>query len=276
MSSAVHSGFELDGEPSKLKPMLRDLWASRKLLRMLAKKTFLVQYRRASLGMLWAIGLPLIQALVMVAVIGRIVRFDTSGAPFSAYVLAAIVPWTFFMTAIQASTTSIVEGSSLATKVYFPRAIFPIVMVLAGVRGLVPGLAIMLGVAAILGASMGVAALMIIPATLLMLTLATGFSLVFAALHVYFRDMRFIVSAATLPWFWASGVFYPVTVFKSFRRWIELNPAVGMLELFRSSIDAATPGWERSAVITAIWAVALMLLALPLYRRYDRVFVDLL
>ncbi len=275
MNATARTGFLLDGEPSKLRPMFRALWESRTLMRLLARKTFLVQYRRATFGLLWSIGLPLVQALVMALVMSRIVRFET-GAPYSVFVLSGVVPWTFFMQAVNTSTTSIVEGSSLATKVYFPRAVLPIVMILAGARGFAPAVAIMLVAAAILDATIGIAILYIIPAIALLFLLATGFGLVFAALHVYFRDMRFIVAAATIPWLWASGIFYPVDIFKSLRPWMELNPGIGMLQLFRASIGAAVPGWERSVVIAAIWGVALIAMALPLYRRYDRVFVDLL
>lgn len=275
MNTTVGKGFELRGQPSRLGPMLLELWNSRTLMRLLAKKAFLVQYRRASLGVLWAVGLPLIQALVMSLVIGRIIRFDT-GVPYSAFVLSGIVPWTFFQNAVTSATTSIVDGSGIATKVYFPRAILPIVTVWAGLRGLIPGLAIMLGLAAIFQGSLGIDVLLIVPAALLMLLLATGFGLVLAALHVYFRDTRFIVTASALPWFWLSGIFYPLTVFKSLRPWVELNPAVGMLQVFRASVGAVSPGWERPVVITIIWVIALAMIALPLYRRYDRVFVDLL
>lgn len=275
MSTSAQVGFELRGQASKLRPMLRELWASRAVVRLLAKKAFLVQYRRASLGVLWAIGLPLVQAVMMAAVIGRIIRFNT-GLPYSIFVLSGIVPWTFFMASTSASTVSIVEGSTLATKVYFPRATFPIVTVWSGLRGFVPAVGILIGAAAILGAPLGLDLLLILPGMLLMVTLTMGFSLVLAALQVYFRDMRFIVAAITLPWFWGSGIFYPTTIFKSLRSWVELNPAIGMLGVFRASLGGAAPGWGRAALISAAWAVALIMVSLPIYRRYDRVFVDLL
>lgn len=276
MSTTAKAGFELRGESSKLGPMLRELWADRTLIRLLAKKSFLVQYRRASLGILWAVGLPLVQALVMAVVMGRFVRFST-GVRYPVFVLSGIVPWSFFMASITTSTVSIVEGSGLATKVYFPRAIFPIVMVWTGTRGLVPSLGILIGFAAGFKAPLGLHLLLLIPGVILMLTLAVGFALVFAALHVYFRDMKFIVAASTIPWFWGSGIFYPIgTLFKSVRHWFELNPAVGMLQLFRSAFGGGATGGTRSVVISIIWAIGLIAIALPLYRRYDRVFVDLL
>lgn len=276
MNATAQSGYVLDGEPSKLVPMFRSLWASRVLIRLLARKSFLVQYRRASLGLLWSIGLPMVQAAVMSFIIGRIARFDTDPVPFAAFVLTGVVPWTFFLSAVTNATTSIVDGSTIATKIYFPRAILPIVTVLAGIRGLVPALVVGVSAAAILGAPIGLSLLWLFPAMAMLFLLATGFAMILAGMYVYFRDMRFIVAAGTIPWAWASGIFYPLSVLGPFRQWVELNPAVGMLQLFRLSVGHSPPGWERAAGITVIWVVVLIAASLPLYRRYDRVFVDLL
>jgi len=88
--------------------------------------------------------------------------------------------------------------------------------------------------------------------------------------------MRYIVQAALLPWFWASGVIFPLSALGSWKKYFELNPVVGMLELFRASLSAAPTDYLRPVLISVVWVIVLWLAALPLYRRYDRVFVDLL
>ena len=275
MSARTEVGFELKGERSELGPLLADLWRSRVLTRLLAKREFLVNYRRASFGVLWAIGLPLFQGVVIGLTLSRVIRFHTPGG-YALFVFAGILPWTFFNGVLTGATNSIVIGSELATRVYFPRAVLPIVTVLAGLRGFIPSIPILIALAAIFKAPLGVHLILLIPATLLMVALTMGFSLVFAALQVYFRDMRFIVAATTLPWFWASGAIFPLDKLHSIRHWIELNPAVGMIEFFRASLGTASAGWGRSVWICAAWSVGLIVLSLPLYMRYDRVFVDLL
>ena len=275
MSTAIQPGIELRGERTPISRLLRDLWRSRELMRTLARKDFYVRFRRASFGMLWAIGLPLVQAVVLAVIFSRIVRFET-GVPYTVFVLSGVLPWTFFSTAVNAGTMAIVEGSELATKIYFPRAVLPIVSVWSGFYGYVPALVILLGLAAVLGASLGPELLLMFPATLLLLTLCTGFALVLAGLQVYFRDMRYVVTAALLPWFWASGVIYPLDVLGTLGKWLELNPAVGMIDFYRASLGGAQPGWGSRALIAAGWAIVLHAVALPMYCRRDRVFVDLL
>lgn len=272
----VEQGFELRGETGRLSTLVREIWRSRELIVMLARKDFFVRYRRASLGLIWAIGLPLIQAIVFGVVLSQFVRFETS-IRYPVFVFTGVLPWTFFSAAVGSAVTSIVEGNALATKIYFPRPILPIVTVLSGFYGLIPGVVIMGVMAGLLGAPMGPALVLIVPAIALLLLLATGFSLVFAMLQVYARDMKHIVGAIMLPWFWGSGIFYPLTVLSpTFRRYLLINPAVGMIQLFRASIGAASPGWTTAVWWSLGWVVVLFGLAALLYRRFDRVCVDLL
>ena len=272
----VEQGFELRGERGRVSTLIRDIWHSRELIVMLARKDFFVRYRRASLGLVWAIGLPLIQAIVFGVVLSQFVRFKTA-IPYAAFVFTGVLPWTFFSGAVSAAVTSVVEGNALATKIYFPRPVLPIVTVVSGFFGLIPGVVIMGGMALIVGADFGPEILLLIPAIALLMALATGFSLVFSILQVYARDIKHIVSAIMLPWFWGSGIFYPLDkLSKTFRRYLEVNPAVGMIQLLRASVGAATPGWETALWWSLGWTTVLFVLAAFLFRRYDRVCVDLL
>ena len=272
----VEQGFELRGERSRLSTLIRDLWRSRELVIMLARKDFFVRYRRASLGIIWAIGLPLIQASVFAFVLSQFARFETP-IPFAVFVFSGVLPWSFFNNAVTMGTTSVIDGSALATKIYFPRAVLPLVTVFSGFYGLIIGIVVMVGMAGAFGAPLGLPLLLLVPAMMLLVLLASGFALILGALQVYFRDIKHVIAAITLPWFWASGVFYPQSVLsEDFRRLIAINPAVGMISLFRAAIGSAPAGWETSVLWSIGWVVALFALAAVLYRRWDRVCVDLL
>jgi len=275
MAAVTHEGFELQGERSRLLPLLRDLWRSRTLMRTLAKKDFFVKYRRASIGVLWAVGLPLIQALVLSVIFSRIVRFQTP-IRYPVYVFSGMMPWTFFSGSINTAVTAIVDGAGIATKVYFPRAVLPIVTVWSGFHGYLPALGVLILLAALLHVHLGLRLLLMIPATMLTVALTTGFSLLFAALHVYFRDMRYIVQAIMFPWLWASAIMYPLYKIGSLVRYVQYNPVLGMVEMYRAALGGGVRGYGHHVLISCVWAIGLSLLALPLYRRYDRVFCDLL
>ncbi|MDQ1374698.1 MAG: lipopolysaccharide transport system permease protein [Actinomycetota bacterium] len=268
--------LELAGERSALRPLVRDIWRSRLLIRMLAKQDFLVRYRRASFGILWAVGLPVVQGAIMAFVFTHVVRIQT-GSNYPTFVLAGIMPWSFFSGTISSASTSIVDGQNLGTKIYFPRAVFPFVSVGANLYGFFPGLVVLVVFALGFGVHLGLNVLWLIPGTMVMVLLAVGFSLVFAALHVYFRDIRYVLQAAIMAWFYASPVLYPLErAHGTFRAVLLANPATGMIELFRKATVGVGPAWSEAVLFSLCWSLGLIVLAAILHRRYDRVFVDLL
>ena len=140
-----------------------------------------------------------------------------------------------------------------------------------------PGLPLLVVFAAAFHVRIGLRALLLIPATLLMIALTTSLSMVVAALHVYFRDMRYVVQALLLPWFWASAIFFSLNLVRgALRTIVELNPATGMILLFRAAVVGADPYLSTALWWSCIWTVIFAVIAIALYRRFDRVFVDLL
>ncbi|MEY2432523.1 MAG: lipopolysaccharide transport system permease protein [Acidimicrobiaceae bacterium] len=276
MGSATVEGFELEGERSELRQILSDSWRSRDLIVMLSRKDFFVRYRRASFGLLWAVGLPAFQAAVLAVVFSRLIRFETS-VPYGVFVFAAITPWSFFSSSINAAATSIVDGQNLATKVYFPRMILPLVVIGANFFAFIPALVVLVVFVILSGVGIGIHLLLLIPATLVLLALTAGFALVLSALHVYFRDVRYVVAAALLAWMYGTPVIYPLDRMHGvLRHVIEANPATGMVEFFRAAVGADDPGWTAALPWTFGWIVGLFVLGAILHRRFDRVFVDLL
>lgn len=274
MSTVEQDGFELRGEPTPLSTLVTDLWRSRGLIRILARKDFFVRYRRASFGLLWSVGLPLIQAAVLALVLGKISPFET-GISLPVFVFSGVLPWTLFSAAVDGGTGAIVGGQSVAAQVYFPRAVLPMTTVMSNVYGFVPGIAILLVMALSLGASLDAHVLLMVPGFVLLVALATAFALPLAGLQVYFRDVRHIVIAMMTPWYWGSAVFYPLEATGSLARWLELNPVVGVVQMFHAAVGADVE-WVRPAMISVVWAVVLLTGTALLYRRFDRVFVDLL
>lgn len=276
-AAAVNVGFELRGAPTTVRRLLRDLWGARDLLATLARKDFFVRFRRTSFGLLWAVGLPLVQATVLAIVFTKIVRIETGGN-YGIYVFSGMLPWTFLSGTVTTGSTSIVDGAQLATKIYFPRAVLPLVTLGANLYGFLPGVAVLLLGTVAIGEGLGPDVVLLVPATLLMVAFVASLTLLLAGLHVYFRDLRFIVQATTLAWFYGTPVIYPLDEATGLLRTVLLaNPATGMVTLFRAAVsDTGTSGLGTALVATVGWTAVLGTVALVLHARRDRVFVDLL
>lgn len=271
------AGFDLRGPATPVRQLVRDIWRSRDLLATLARKDFFVRFRRTSLGVVWAVGLPLIQAAVLAVVFTRVVRIDTGGN-YGIYVFSGMLPWTMLSATVTGGSTSIVDGSPMATKIYFPRAVLPLAVLGANLYGLVPGLAVLLLGAATIGEGLQADVVLLVPAVLLLALFVASLTTLLSGLHVYFRDLRFVVQAATIAWFYGTPIIYPLSEATGWLRTVLLaNPATGIVTLFRAAVtDTATDGIGPAVVATGCWTVVLAIAAVLYHARRDRVFVDLL
>jgi ABC-type polysaccharide/polyol phosphate export permease len=268
-------GFSLSGPSTPLSDLLRGIWDSRRLLTLLSRKEFFVRYRRASFGVVWALVLPLVQAIVLAVVVSRFVTFDTEGN-FTLFVFAGTLAWSFFSQTISGGTTAIVDNADMSAKIYFPRALFPLVVVGAGLYGLVISAFILEVFVLGFGEFVPPRAALLVPAIVVLVSLSTAASLVLAALQVYFRDMKYLIAAALLPWFYLTPIFYPLDRVGRLRTLVEINPVTGAVELLRAATVGADPGWTVALAWTAVWTAGLFVLAAIIHRRHDRVMSDLL
>jgi len=267
--------IDLTPEAEDRSSFLRDLWDHRNVFAMLARTDFQVRYKRATLGVLWSVVVPLVQAGVLALVFSRVLRFGDQGN-YAVFVMSGVLPWSYFSSAITAGSTAVVDGAEITEKVWFPRAMLPVVPVMANTVGFGVALVLMVAVMPAFGVVPGVGLLWLAPACLLLIGFTAALALVAAALHVYFRDVRYLVQAALLVWFYATPIVYPLRLARGLRPLLEANPMTGVLTLFRVATVGGEAHWLRSVIIAVAWTVALLVVATESYRRRDRVLVDLL
>ena len=278
------AGFRLTGPGTPLPALLRGLWASRRLVGVLARKDFLVRYRRTRLGLVWAVVVPLIQATVLAIVFSAVVPRGASPSAFggqlrsyAVFVLAGMAPWTFFSTALPAAATSVTDSSNLAQRIYFPRLVLPLVAVLTACYPLLTTLAVFLVVAVGLGPGLQLDLLWVVPGSLLAVLLVAGLGLFLSAAQVYLRDLRFAVAAGLSVLFYLTPVIYPVRrAPDAVHDLIRVLPMAGPVELYHRAVDAADPLMWRSVLATACWTLLFGAAGLVLHSRRDRVLADLL
>ena len=273
---ATEELVEFTAAPTPVWKLAKDIWHFRELLVMLARKDFFVRYRRAAFGVLWAVGLPFFQAAILAVVFSKIIQIGT-GFPYAVFVFSGFVPWALFSTALGGASTSIVDNAALASKIYFPRAILPVATVLTNLYGYAVTLVALVVMALAFGVAIRPKIVLLVPATIVVILLTTGFALLFSALHVYFRDIRYLVVAALTVWFYVTPVVYPLNKAGGvLATGIKLNPMTGVTELFRAALLRPDHGWIPTVLISLVWILGTWTGACLLHRRYDRVFADLM
>lgn len=276
-SSESQPVLELGPKPATRRAWLATMWGHREVTYVLARKDFQVRFKRASLGVLWAAAVPLLQATVLVIVFSRLIRPIGHGVPYGAYVLSGILPWTYFSSTISPGATSIMDGVGITDKVWFPRAILPLVPCLSGLVGLGISMVLVLIGAPILGAAVGPNLLLLIPACLLLVSFTIGVCLVSSALQVYFRDVRFIVLASLTVWLYATPIMYAESSVRSISTYLNFNPMTGVMALFHIAVvgqAASNQSWRWAVAFSAAVTIVLLIIGAEVQRRYDRIFVD--
>jgi len=276
MSATETDVLRLSNSSASPRQLFASVWECRELITTLARKEFFVRYRRSSLGVLWAAGLPLIQATVLSIVFSRVVRIHTSTS-YPVFVFTGMAVWTYFTSTITAGSTSIVDNSGLTNKIYFPRAVLPLVQARANLYGLAINILIVFALAIGFGDGLDAHILILIPATLLLVLLCSAAVLTLSALHVYFRDIRYVVQALFTGLLYLTPVFLPLQRYPSALRHVVLaNPATGIVQLFHYAIAGGAADWGHAVLISGAWTVALAIAAVYVHCSRDRVLADLL
>lgn len=219
---------------------LKELYNYRDLLYMLVKREVNVLYKQTLLGFAWAIVKPLLQMVVFTLVFGRLVNFQNmldNGLPYAVFSFAALVPWTYFSTALTSASGSLISNSGILTKVYFPRMIAPMTNVIAKLLDFAIALIVLFGMLLFYGITPTLSLLYLPLMVLLMVMLALGMSLWLSALSITYRDVQQLMAFVVQLLMFGAPVVWPMSVVpEQYRIWLGIYPMSGIIEGFRVSI----------------------------------------
>jgi homopolymeric O-antigen transport system permease protein len=264
--------------PSSGRPSLdlKEIWQYRELLYFLIWRDIKLRYKQTALGAIWAIIQPLLPMLIFTLFFGRLAHLPSNGISYSLFAYAGLLPWTYFSNAVSNSSSSVVGNSNLVTKVYFPRMLIPLSGVLAALVDFFIASAVLVVMMVWhrvpLCGSQFWAPLILLAITLL----AAGTGMLFAALNVRFRDVRFALPFFVQFWMFATPVIYPASLVPAkWHRVLALNPMAGMVEGFRAAIFGMPVDWQMLAIST-LAAVLLLIYSAYFFRRAERTFADVI
>lgn len=255
----------------------RDLWRYRELLGFLAWRDIKVRYKQAALGAAWALFQPIVTMAIFTFVFGRLAKMPDGGVPYPVLVLAGLLPWQLFSSALNGASGSLVGNSHLISKVYFPRLIVPI----SAVGVAVVDFAIVLGLFVVVSLWFGMIPTwhwVVLPAFVaLTLALSLGAGLWLTSLTVRFRDFRFIVPFLLQIGLFVSPVGYRTDHFPSWRAVLALNPLTGVIDGYRWCLLGGTQSIDPLAVgYSVVMTAALIVTGLWYFRRTERQFADII
>jgi lipopolysaccharide transport system permease protein len=267
----------IKARPSLFHIDVRSLWDYRELLYFLTWRDVKVRYKQTAIGAAWAVLQPFTTMVIFTVIFGHFAKMPSDGVPYPVFAYTALLPWTYFATALTRCTGSVVGNAQLISKVYFPRLILPLSGTLSALIDFTISLVILVGMMAWYGIA-PTRNILALPLFLLLsvaTTLAVGLWL--SALNVRYRDVGHAIPFLIQCWMYASPVVYPVSMVpERWRSLYSLNPMVGVIEGFRwALLGKASP--DFGAVTTSALLVTILLLGgLVYFRHLERTFADVI
>jgi lipopolysaccharide transport system permease protein len=257
----------------------RDLWHYRELFRVLAWRDVSVRYKQTVIGAAWALIKPLLTMIVFTIIFGKLANLPSEGAsPYALMVLAGMLPWTFFSTALAEASNSLIGNAGLISKVYFPRLILPTAAVVVAFVDFMISFIILVclmiwykflpnWVICLLPAFVGLAFLA-----------SLGPGLWVTALNVKYRDFRYVIPFLVQMGLYVSPVGFTSNIVpEKWRLLYSLNPMVGVIDGFRWCVLGSESQFYFPGLGVSIGVTVLMLwLGVRQFRKMENSFADLI
>ena len=257
---------------------IRELWQYRDLLWILVERNIRVIYKQTALGMIWVALQPLVAAIILAVIAGRVAKLPSDGAPHLLFIFCGLTAWNYFSQTAQRSSNSLVNNAQLVSKVYFPRMLIPLSHTFSTLVDFAVTL-IMLFIFMAIYRVPPTLRLLAIPGFLFLTAItATGVALWFSALSVKYRDCNYALPLFLQIWMWASAIIYPTSNIHS-PRWqtlFALNPVVGFVEGFRWSVLGRSALNPTIFWITVAMSAFILLSGAFFFRRVERTFADII
>lgn len=255
---------------------LAEIWRYRELLYFFVWRDIKIRYKQTVLGAAWAILQPVLAMVVFTIFFGRLARVPSDGLPYPVFSMIALVPWTYFASALSASSTSLGAYQHMISKVYFPRLIIPLASAIAPMVDFAIASAILAVLLLWYRIVPGPAVVWLPAFVLLALATAMAVGVWLAALNVRYRDVRYVVPFLVQLWMFATPVVYPASLVPA--RWrplYGLNPMAGVIEGFRWVLAGGPSPGALTFVSAAVVAV-LLAAGLLHFRRVEGTFADVI
>ena len=218
---------------------LREIWRYRDLLILFVKRDFVSKYKQTILGPVWFFIQPIFQTTIMTLVFGGMAGLSTDGIPPILFYLAGITSWTYFSNCLRATSNTFVSNAGLFGKVYFPRIISPLSVVVSNLIQFGTGLALFLSIYGYYLLNNNLlhpnATLWLLPILIMLMGLmGLGIGLLISALTTKYRDLQHLVEFGTQLLMYATPVILPLSsVPAQYRIFMLLNPMTGVIETFK-------------------------------------------
>ncbi len=205
----------------------------RGLLFEMTKRDLLLRYKQTAMGFAWAIFMPLVNTAVFSVIFTRVAPIETP-VPYPVFAFCGLLTWNFFASSLKFSVTSLTSNTTLVTKVYFPREIFPFSAVIVSLVDFAVA-SLVLGALMVWYGIAPSATLLLLPLVLTVhVAFTAGIALLLAMGNLFYRDVKYLFEIVVTVWMFLTSVVYPVELIGGRAgQLLQLNPMTPIIDAYR-------------------------------------------
>lgn len=259
----------------------KELWRYRDLILLLVKRDFVSFYKQTILGPIWFLVQPLLTTLMFLLVFGRIAQLPTDGVPAVVFYLAGVTCWGFFSESLTKTSETFTTNASIFGKVYFPRLVIPLSIIVSNMMRLGIQLTLFFVVLAyyMLFTESNIHftwALALFPLLIVLIGLqGLGLGIIFSALTTKYRDLRFLLAFGVQLLMYATPIVYPLSLASEKYRWlIAINPFTAIIETFRFAFLGSGSFNPAYFLYSVIATLVILFAGVLIFNKVEKNFID--
>lgn len=267
---AQHSLFDLK---------LREVWRYKDLVYMFVKRDFISGFKQTILGPVWFFINPIFTTLVYLVVFGNIAGLSTDGAPKILFYLAGVTLWNYFSTCLTGTSNVFTGNAAIFGKVYFPRLVMPLTIVISNLMRFGVQMLLFLGVFFYYYYQGQVQPNIWILATpfliVLMAAFALGMGMIFSSLTTKYRDIQMLLGFGVSLFMYVTPVIYPLSALPARLKSIAYyNPLSGIFECFKYAWLGVGDFSASMLMISSVIIFILLAVGTVLFNKVEKGFMD--
>ena len=262
---------------------LKQLYRFKDLLFLFVRRDFVSVYKQTILGPVWFFVQPIITSIIFAVVFGLFGNISTEGVPALLFYLCGITLWNYFSDTLTKTSETFTANASIFGKVYFPRLIVPLSIVISNlVKFSIQFVLFLIIWAYYYTGNFKVHpnyAIALVPFLILLMGfLGLGFGIIITSLTTKYRDLRFLISFGIQLMMYASPIVFPLSlVMEKYPRFVPLllaNPVTSIIETFKFAfIGVGVFNWYH-LLYSTVFTIVLFFLGLIIFNKVEKSFMD--
>jgi len=258
----------------------REIWNYRDLLWLFVRREIVVVYKQTIMGPLWFFIQPLITTIMFMVVFNGIAGISTDGMPPILFYLAGITIWNYFAESFRSTSDTFVANAGIFGKVYFPRIIMPMAVVMSNLVKFGIQFTLFLVVYFYYFVTTEVInpniTLLLFPFYVVLIAIfGLSFGLVVSSLTTKYRDLKFLIQFAVQLWMYVTPVIYPMSkIPEKYRLLVQINPISSIVEAFKYAFTGVGVFDWNGLIYSTIFAFAMLFFGLLIFNKTEQNFMD--